>query len=322
MTDLVSTIIPVYNRPTLLRQAVTSVLAQTYRPIEIIIVDDGSTDTTPEVILELEAAAPGVIHSLQQANAGPGVAREAGRQAAQGEFIQYLDSDDLLLPRKFEGQVAALREHPECGIAYGKTQFARVGQIPAGEAHKGTAERHEFLFPALLIERWWSTNTPLYRRSLCDHLGPWSKLWNEEDWEYEARAAAVGTKLCYCSEFVSVTRSHEPDQHLCYQSASDPRKLKDRAAAHALILAHAQRAGIDHEVLEMQHFARELFLLARQCGAAELAVEARELFQLARAASGPERAGGLDFRLYRLLAGMVGWARAGRLTCAMDRWRG
>lgn len=322
MIDLVSTIIPVYNRPTLLRQAVTSVLAQTYRPIEIIIVDDGSTDTTSEVILELEAAAPGVIRSLQQANAGPGVAREAGRQAARGEFIQYLDSDDLLLPHKFEVQVSSLRAHPECGIAYGKTQFAQVGQTPAGEAHKSTGEQHEFLFPALLIGRWWSTNTPLYRRSLCDRLGPWSKLWNEEDWEYEARAAAVGTKLCYCNEFVSVTRSHEPDQHLCYQGASDPRKLKDRAKAHELILSHARRAGIGCEIPEMQHFARELFLLARQCGAAGLAVEARELFQLARAASGSERSSGLDFRLYRLLAGMIGWARTGRLTCAMDRWRG
>lgn len=321
MAGLVSTIIPVYNRSVLLREAVESVLFQTYRPIEVIIVDDGSTDETSRVAEELAATNPNVIRVLHMTNSGPAVAREAGRQVAQGEFIQYLDSDDLLLPRKFEVQVAALREHPECGIAYGKTQFVRVGEAAEPHAHRRTGDHFEYLFPALLLSRWWCTQTPLYRRSLTDRIGPWRDLWNEEDWEYDTRAAALGTRLCYCNEFVSIQRAHQPDQHLCYQGGSAPKKLRDRAIAHSLILAHAQAAGIGPEIPEMQHFARELFLLARQCGAAGLAAEARELFQLARAASGPERGSGLDFRLYRLLAGVVGWTRAGQFACAIDRWR-
>jgi glycosyltransferase involved in cell wall biosynthesis len=321
ITGLVTTIIPVFNRPALLREAVQSVLEQTYQPIEIVIVDDGSTNSTPEVIHELEKLVPGVIRVISQANSGPGGAREAGRQTAQGEFIQYLDSDDLLLPRKFEVQVAALREHPECGIAYGMTQFVRVGQIPTREAHKGTADHHEFLFPALLLGRFWYTNTPLYRRSFTDRIGPWRAFWNEEDWEYDARAAALGAKLCYCDEFVSIQRSHQPDQHLCYQGASDPRKLKDRTAAHELILAHARTAGIGPEVPEMRHFARELFLLSRQCGAVGLTKESRELFSLARTASSPERARGWDFRLYGIAAGLLGWDRIGWLACYLDRFR-
>ena len=88
-TGLVSTIIPVYNRPVLLREAVESVLRQTYRPIEVIIVDDGSTDDTGRVAEELAARDLDVIRALHIANGGPGVAREAGRQVAQGEFIQY-----------------------------------------------------------------------------------------------------------------------------------------------------------------------------------------------------------------------------------------
>jgi glycosyltransferase involved in cell wall biosynthesis len=105
---LVSTIIPVHNRPALLREAVASVLAQTYRPIEIIIVDDGSTDETGR---EAEALAEkySEVHSIHRQNGGPGAARETGRLAARGEFTQYLDSDDLLLPTKFELQVAGLR---------------------------------------------------------------------------------------------------------------------------------------------------------------------------------------------------------------------
>lgn len=321
MTGLVSTIIPVYNRPVLLREAVESVLCQTYRPIEIIIIDDGSTDTTPEVIRALRDSTPDIIRTLRQSNAGPGVARETGRRMAQGEFIQYLDSDDLLLSRKFEVQVAALREHPECGIAYGKTQFVRVGEVAELCAQRLTGSRHEFLFPKLLLGRWWYTNTPLYRRSVTDRIGPWMALWNEEDWEYDARAAALRTKLCYCDEFVSIQRSHQPDQHLCHDGASDPNKLRDRAKAHELILAHARATGITADQPEMRHFARELFLLSRQCGSAGLAAESEWLFDLARAASTPERTRGFDFVFYRGIARVLGWVMAGRLACYLDRFR-
>jgi glycosyltransferase involved in cell wall biosynthesis len=317
---LVSTIIPVYNRARMLREAVASVIAQTHRPIEIIIVDDGSTDDTVQAIAELVRAHPGLVQSIRRDNGGPGAAREIGRQVASGEFIQYLDSDDLLLPDKFRVQVKALLDHPECGIAYGMTHHSGVGQPLAPIPFKRTGEAIDHLFPALLMSRWWSTSTPLYRRELTDQLGPWLPLSNEEDWEYEARAAQRGVLLAFCPVFVSITRWHDQGR-LFVGGTVDPRKLRDRAKAHELILMHAQAAGITADQPEMQHFARELFLLARQCGAAGLAAEARELFQLARAASGPERGGGLDFRLYRLVAGMVGWTRAGRLACAMDQWR-
>lgn len=320
ITDLVSTIIPVYNRPALLQEAVASVLAQNYRPIEIIIVDDGSTDDTGRVAEALVTENPGVVRVLHIANGGPGVAREAGRRLACGEFVQYLDSDDLLLPRKFALQVQGLRANPACGVAYGKTRCYQLGQPPVNVPLKRTGEKIETMFPSFLKSRWWSTNTPLFRRSLLSRVGSWQPLSNEEDWEYDCRVAALGVRLFFCDEYVSDTRIHKQN-HLSSGGASDPRKLKDRAAAHEFIFSHARRAGIGPEIPEMQHFARELFLLARQCGAAGLAIEARKLFQLARSASGPERGSGLDFRLYRLLAGVVGWTRAGQFACAMDRWR-
>src|SRR5438128_9687032 len=105
---LVSTIIPVHNRPTLLREAVASVLAQTYRPIEIIVVDDGSTDNTAREVNALAESHP-EVRAIHRDNGGPGPARETGRRAAQGEFIQYLDSDALLLPTKFALQVVGVR---------------------------------------------------------------------------------------------------------------------------------------------------------------------------------------------------------------------
>lgn len=320
VAGLVSTIIPVHNRAGLLREAVASVLAQTYRPIEIIIVDDGSTDDTPGVVDSLAAGYPGATMAVHQDNAGPGLAREAGRRKASGEFIQYLDSDDLLLPNKFALQVAGLRASAQCGVAYGYTRFRHADGRVDPRPWKGSGARVETMFPSFLRTRWWDTPTPLYRASVCDAAGPWSDLWLEEDWEYDCRVAALGVELHFCEAYVAEVRDHEQGR-LGRGGALDPARMAQRARSHHLIYEHAKRAGVDANVPEMQHFSRELFLLARQCGAAGLPTESRELFQLAKDASGAERARGLDFTLYRLAADILGWPLAGRLACTSDMFR-
>jgi glycosyltransferase involved in cell wall biosynthesis len=316
---LVSTIIPVYNRAALLQEAVESVIAQTYRPIEIILIDDGSTDDTSERIADLTKKYSEIIRTTKQSNQGPGVARETGRLMAKGEFIQYLDSDDLLLPDKFELQIDSLRTHPEAGIAYGKTHHSGIGDELQPIPFKRTGETFETLFPALLISRWWSTSTPLYRRSVTDAIGSWTDLWNEEDWEYETRAGRLGVKLVHCDDFVSVTRWHASRLH--QEGTRDSKKLGSRAKAHALIFEHATAAGITPDRQEMQHFARELFLMARQCGNAGLSGEAKRMFELSRIAAGANRSKKLDFILYRSIASLIGWAAAGKLACMLDRFR-
>jgi glycosyltransferase involved in cell wall biosynthesis len=312
MDPLVSTIIPVYNRAAMLREAVASVLAQTHRPIEVIVVDDGSTDDTARVADEMASDAIRVIH---QANAGPGAAREAGRRIARGEFVQYLDSDDLLLPRKFELQVAGLRAQPDCGASYGWTRLRRRDGTAEPRPWKRSGERIATMFPAMLQERWWDTPSPLYGASLLERAGEWQTLRIEEDWEYDARVAALGVQLHHVADWVCEVRLH--DAHL---SGRGEAQLRERAAAHALIYAHARRAGIADDAPEMRHFARELFLLARQCGAAGLPDESRKLFELAREASGGDR-DRLQFRLYRAVAALAGWTGAGKLSRMADRLR-
>jgi glycosyltransferase involved in cell wall biosynthesis len=315
---LVSTILPVYNRPAMLRESAASVLAQTYRDIELIIVDDGSTDDTAAVADALAAEHPDVVRVLHQRNAGVGPAREAGRLVARGEFIQHLDSDDLLYPRKFEWQVAGLQAHPECGASYGWTR----GQLPDGtmveRPERRTGERIETMFPAMLQSRWWQTTTPLYRASLVHRAGAWLPLRNEEDWEYDARIAALGVRLHYCEAWVSEMRHHNGGRLSGF--GMHPAVLRDRARAHALIFEHARRAGIDAETPEMKHYARELFLLARQCGDAGLPDESQMLFLLARVASGPDR-DRMQFRVYAAAARVLGWSAAGRISCFMDHLR-
>jgi glycosyltransferase involved in cell wall biosynthesis len=313
---LVSTIIPVHNRASMLREAVESVLGQTYRPIEIIIVDDGSTDDTGHESDSLRAAYSHEIRVIHKSNGGPGLAREAGRQEARGEFIQYLDSDDLLSPEKFEKQVSSLRNRPECGVAYGKTRFLSA-QATENTAWKRTGERIASMFPSFLESRWWGTSTPLYRRRVTDAAGAWTALSTEEDWEYDCRIASQNVALCYVDYFVSTERDHDQPR-LSIGGSKDPGKLKDRAHAHALILRHAQNAGITEQTREMQMFARAIFLLSRQCGAAGLSEESKTLFDLARKASGEIRGQGWDFKLYRFFASIAGWSRLGRIACYSD----
>lgn len=315
---LVTTIIPVFNRAAMLREAVASVLAQTYAPVEIVIVDDGSTDDTAAAADALASEHRGKIHVIHQPNGGVGLAREAGRLAARGEFIQHLDSDDLLEPRKFELQVAGLRAHPECGASYGWTRGVTADGRRGERPEKRTGEAIPAMFPAMLALRFWHTLTPLYRASLLDEAGPWLPLRNEEDWEYDARVAALGVKLHYVAEWVAEVR-HHADGRLSARGMH-PDVLRDRAEAHARIYAHARRFGIGPEAPEMQHYARELFLLSRQCGAAGLAAESRRLFELARDASGAD-ANRLQFRAYRAATRLLGWKLTGRLACLSDELR-
>ena len=310
--SLVSTIIPVYNRPQMVVRAVESVLAQTYRPIEVIVVDDGSTDQTGDVLDDL-AAEHAEVQVIHKENEGQGAARETGRQAAEGDFIQYLDSDDRLLPPKFELQVQELRQNPDCGICYGKTRFYRQGEDPSDEAWKRTGERIEKLFPSMLVERWWGTSTPLYTRAVTDEAGPWSNVRNSQDWEYDCRIATKDVKLAYVPKFVSEEFAHAGAR--VTKSTPPTDKIRNMVAANKMIMEHARTAGVPLDCDEMRATARRLFRLCRRAGAAGLPERSKEIFELALEFTEPWRRKGLDFRLYRFMTHVLGWTLTGRLAC-------
>jgi len=312
---LVTTILPVFNRPRMLPEAVVSVLQQTYRPIEVVIVDDGSTDETT-VVADALARDHAEIRVIHQQNRGVGAAREAGRAVARGEFIQHLDSDDLLEARKFELQVESLRAHLDCDACYGWTRMRFRDGTSARAPSKRTGERIDTMFPAMLQARWWETGTPLYRSSVIKRAGAWLPLRSEEDWEYDCRIAALGVRLQYVEAWVSEYRQHQGN----ISGRTDTPTLRDRSVAHAAILEHARHAGIADDAPEMRHFARELFLLARQCGAAGLVDDSARLFTLARNASGRD-SGRLQFGLYGSLARLLGWETMGRVSALVDKLR-
>ena len=314
---LVSTIIPVYNRAAMAQKAVDSVLAQTYRPIEIILVDDGSTDCeSPAKLDELERSHPDIIRVIHQKNGGPGLAREAGRLLARGEFIQYLDSDDWLLPNKFEVQVKALCDQPECGIAYGITRLVDNEGHTLVEPSKHTGERHEYLFPLLLKERWWHTSTPLYRRSVSDAAGPWPKQ-RPEDWDLEARMAARRPRLAYCDEVVSCHRDHDSAERVT--SGDQLKYLKDEAWFLPRLYQCATEAGVEHGSEEMEVFARWVFMRARYLGMAGESAVASDLLKLAKRVSQTQS---FSMKVISMLASTIGWRATGKLGFWHDRLLG
>ncbi|MCA9140246.1 MAG: glycosyltransferase family 2 protein [Planctomycetales bacterium] len=311
---LVSTIIPVFNRPEMLVKAVTSVLEQTYRPIEVIIADDGSTDTTAEVAKQLVARHKGIVFYVRHENAGPGPARELGRKQARGEFLQYLDSDDRLLPNKFTDQVRVLRSHPECGIAYGITRLVTADGRILADPFKWTGRQIGSLFPGLLVDRWWCTHTPLYRRQLTDVIGPWCDMRWSQDWEYDSRIGALKTQLVTCGSYVSEHVHHDGERQTSSAAwSTDPVRLRNRLRLMEVLWDGATHAGIDESAPERQHFARWCFSIGRNCATQSLTQEAERCFQLAELAAGPNGPGRKGVAFYRTLVRTLGGRLASQL---------
>lgn len=164
-TPLVSVIIPTFNRAPWLKEAVASVQAQTYPGIELIVVDDGSTDNTGAMLQELAPA----IRVLRQEHAGVSVARNRGVKASQGELVAFLDSDDLWLPQKIATQVALFRHEPQTQACYTDEIWIRYGvRVNPKHLHR----KHDgWMFLPSLLRCLISPSSIMLRRSLWEHLG-------------------------------------------------------------------------------------------------------------------------------------------------------
>jgi glycosyltransferase involved in cell wall biosynthesis len=312
---LVSTIIPVFNRPRLLVEAVSSVFAQTYRPIEIIIIDDGSTDDTPRVAQELAAQHSDIIRHVRKDNGGCAQARNTGLALAIGEFIQLLDSDDILLPDKFALQVGGLREHPDCGVSYCLTYEYEAGDPRPPRSARRSGQTFSDLFPALLDGRIWGFPSPLFTGAAIDAAGPFLESLTFADWEFECRLAAQGVRAHHCQSFLAETRIlHTREGRK--RGRPRPDSVRDSAAMHELILGHARRAGVP--AADVDRFARRLFAVGRQCARVGLQREAARSLALAlEIARDPWRRRWI--RAYQAAAAGLGWHTVGRVSEGVER---
>lgn len=306
----ISVIIPVFNRPAQLVEAVESVLHQTTRPCEIIIVDDGSTDETPSTAKALEANHPRLIKLICTPNQGPGLARESGRLIAIGEYIQYLDSDDILYPCKFACQLAALNSAPRAAACYGPVRYRYADGILAADPIKLTGRAIDAMFPAFLGSRWWSTHAPLWRREATNRAGAWTNLRVHEDWEYDCRMAATGATLCSVRDDVAEVRESRDSTKRRF----NPVHLADRSRAMVLIWTHAVRAGLGAGIPEADAFSAQAFLLVRDCASVGLASESAALWVVAQESAPPVMQRSLPRLFFGTMARTLGFPMAGRAS--------
>jgi glycosyltransferase involved in cell wall biosynthesis len=166
---LVSVILPVFDRAGSVARAVESVLAQSYDPLELIIVDDGSTDGTVGIL----EAYRGVAAILRQANGGAYAARNLALSHATGEHVAFIDSDDAWLPHKLERQVPLMR--PDIGLVYGDIEIVTAPDDRAPRtgmtAFKAVAPCRGRSLEALARGNFVPTSTVLVRRSALQAIG-------------------------------------------------------------------------------------------------------------------------------------------------------
>ena len=194
----VSIIIPTYNRAGLLRQALVSCALQTWPEWEVIVVDDGSEEDVATVVAEARAGHGSATRQfiyVRQAQGGSNAARNNGLRHATGEFIQYLDSDDLLHPEKLECQVRHLQQHPELEMtAMLSEEFLQVPgdsrvlwNIPVRADVGSNLDRF------LIEDAVWSVGGPLWRKAALTRIGDWDeRLLCWQDWEFHIKALCAG----------------------------------------------------------------------------------------------------------------------------------
>jgi len=194
-SPLVSVIIPVHNCERYLPKAIQSVLAQTYRPIEVIVVDDGSSDNSAEIARSYQE-----IHYIYQPNQGPAVARNAGLAVAQGEFIAFLDADDRWVPDKLKIQIEYLFEHPHVGYTIGRIQnFYDPGINSVPQVRRSSLEKEQI-----------GLITMVARKTVFKKVGGFDPSYRVgSDFEWVARAKDAGISMEILPEILLHRRIHD-----------------------------------------------------------------------------------------------------------------
>ena len=260
----VSVVIPTHDRGRVVVEAIESALAQTHPPLEVIVVDDGSTDDTAERVGRLRDAR---VRYLRRSHAGVSAARNAGIAAATGDLVAFLDSDDLWKPDKVEAEITALARYPSAGGVFSDLEkvdgatfvpsFMRrtrvFSRLLAERAYRdGLLLSARALSLCLLQEVPIKTPALTVRRSALERVGGFNEAWtSSEDWEFLLRFARRES-LVYVDRPLAVIRIsadslHRRDQErgelmMLRLLASERRRVADPEARRAATVGIVERA--------------------------------------------------------------------------------
>jgi GT2 family glycosyltransferase len=250
----VSVIIPNFNREALIGETIANLLEQTCLPDEIIVVDDGSTDKSVAVIRSFGEK----VKLIQQANQGPGAARNAGLRIATGEFIQFQDSDDLFSLNKLEAQATAL-ENSGADIVFSPWVKLTINQREMKFENHVLQQRMPAQSPSLACWwlRGWSTvfQSLLFRRSFLDKIGFYrTDLMLGEDGELFFRALTSSPTVAFSPEALTLYRLHETNKLTQDEGASQSRRVIDWARCLQHLIRRCECSGLEPDLMTRSIF--------------------------------------------------------------------
>lgn len=217
----ISVIIPAYNAERTIASTIASVQKQIFTDLEIIVVNDGSTDRTLEVLQQISDPRMKV---LSYENSGVSVSRNRGIAQATGEYIAFLDSDDLWTPEKLELQLTALQQSPKAGVAYSWTYFMFEDEKLSFVENSHSFEGNVYA-DLLLTNFLHSGSNPLIRREAVESVGLFDPVIKSvEDWDYYIRLAkkwdfvlVPKAQILYRQHLSSISYNIEVMQQHCLQ---------------------------------------------------------------------------------------------------------
>jgi glycosyltransferase involved in cell wall biosynthesis len=250
---LISVIIPAYNGEETIRETIESVLNQTFKDFEILVINDGSQDATLDIINSIKDFR---LKVFSYSNAGQAVSRNRGFSQSSGEFIAFLDADDLWTPTKLEAQLKALQDNPQAAVAYSWSDFIdEKGQFLRG-ASRSTLSGDVYA-KLLLTDFLDNGSNPLIRRQALIEVGGFDEtLTPAEDWDMWLRLAAR-------YHFVLV-----PAPHILYRQSANSESsnlLRMESACVRLIESAFKQAPDSLQHLKRHSFANIYKYLIFKC---------------------------------------------------------
>lgn len=275
MNPLISVIVPVYNREDYILECLESVYNQKYRPIEVVIVDDGSTDNSISKVIDykksLKVKKNFTISVYNCKNRGATKARNYGLKKSKGEYIQWLDSDDLLLPDKLSSQIYAFKNNID--VVYSKAQF--FDSIPSNLMNQFWGRKPQnnssdyFEFP-------WQTMCALYKKSAIEKYGAWDEEFSlSDDWELSIRYTIMA-KVKFLDKVSSLYRDHKGERIGNNLNTSKVKSLSS-------ILIKTYNLSLNHNLIDdylIKRYQSRLLYCIIQFGALGASAEKKELIKI------------------------------------------